>query len=261
MSITTLPGSWYDFPREYDIAFRPETRLEARFVQSACERYAKVDVRRILEPACGSGRIIVELAAVGFDVTGFDLNGTALDYARARFRRRQLDGTLVEGDLTDFAIKPKAHAAFNFCNTFRHLLTEADARRHLELVAKHLVRGGLYLIGLHLYPADADYDSVERWTESYRGTKVTCTLRCLSVDEDLRREQLELLMTVRAPSRSYRVRSSFAFRTYDDRQLRALLASVPELELVAVHDFGYDIGETVELDEDGGDTVLVLRRR
>ena len=76
--------NWYDHPAYYDLAFRSETRLEADFIEAACRKYCPFAVQRLLEPACGTGRLVAELAARGYRVSGFDLSGPALAYLRRR---------------------------------------------------------------------------------------------------------------------------------------------------------------------------------
>jgi hypothetical protein len=70
-------------------------------------------------------------------------------------------------------------------------------------------------------------------------------------------------LTVTEGERVRRTETSWEFRTYSPRQLRALLRTAPELELVAVHDFHHDIDLCRELEGGRGvnDAVLVLRRR
>ena len=51
------------------------------------------------------------------------------------------------------------------------------------------------------------------------------------------------------------------FRTYSPRELRVLLRAVPTLELVACHDFHYDLRRRRRIEDGAGDIVLVLRRR
>src|SRR6266404_9530096 len=85
-----LVANCYDYPQYYDIAFQAYTQREADFIEAACRKYCSFDVRRLLEPACGSGRLVTELAARGYQMTGFDLNQTALSYLRRRLTRRSL---------------------------------------------------------------------------------------------------------------------------------------------------------------------------
>ena len=65
-----LETSWYNHPRYYDIAFRSETRLEADFIEAACRKYCPYPARRMLEPACGTGRLIAENGRPGLPHDG-----------------------------------------------------------------------------------------------------------------------------------------------------------------------------------------------
>src|SRR5947208_12617807 len=82
-----LQASWYDYPRYYDIAFQAYTQYEAAFIEAACRKYCPFRARRLMEPACGSGRLITQLAARGYQVVGFDLSQPALTYLRRRLTR------------------------------------------------------------------------------------------------------------------------------------------------------------------------------
>src|ERR1700745_2239903 len=79
----------YDYPQYYDIAFQAYTQREADFIEAACRKYCSFDVRQLLEPACGSGRLVTELAARGYQMTGFDLTQPAVSYLRRRPKRRR----------------------------------------------------------------------------------------------------------------------------------------------------------------------------
>ena len=82
-----MSANWYDYPAYFDLAFRDETQPEADFIEAACRKYCDFPVRQLLEPACGSGRLIVELAKRGYELTGFDLNQSMLDYAERKLCR------------------------------------------------------------------------------------------------------------------------------------------------------------------------------
>src|SRR6267378_5398145 len=86
-----LEGTWYDHPEYYDIAFQVYTEREADFIEAACRKYGPFNARRLLEPACGTGRLVTALAARGYEVTGFDLSQPALSYLRRQITRRRLN--------------------------------------------------------------------------------------------------------------------------------------------------------------------------
>src|SRR6266566_4652083 len=205
-----LLANSYDYPHYYDIAFQAYTRREADFIEAACRKYCPFDARRILEPACGSGRLISELAARGYEVTGFDLSQPALSYLRRRLVRRRLHAETFEAEMSDFRLDRPVDAAYCTVNTFRHLLTEQAARRHLECIAGSLRPGGIYVLALHLLPLDVDEEDAkryaERWTERRAQTKVTVKLRVLRTDLRRRIEDLRVCLLVRRGSKELRLR-------------------------------------------------------
>jgi SAM-dependent methyltransferase len=256
-----IVGDWYDHPEIYDLSLRDETPQEAAFVEAACRKYCAFPVERLLEPACGSGRMVTEMAARGYQVTGLDLNEKALAYLRKRLARRKLRAEVCLADMTDFRLPQPIDAAFCLVNSFRHLLTEESARNHLECVARHLRPGGIYILGLHLVPPDADYASIERWRTRQGQTQVSTDLRVVASDRRRRIESLQVSLRVRRGEKLWRFRGRFDLRLYNATQFRKLLASVPALELCDVYDFWYEIDEPLELNNKISDTVFVLRRR
>ena len=104
-------------------------------------------------------------------------------------------------------------------------MTEQAARSHLECIAGSLRPGGIYVLGLHLLPLDADQEDIQRWTQWRRKTKVTVTLRVLATDLRRRIEELEVRMLAHSESRELRLRHEFQLRTYTPRQFRRLLVT------------------------------------
>jgi SAM-dependent methyltransferase len=259
--MTIMLTNWYDIPRFYDIAFQGDTKQEATFLEQAFAKYSEVPVHRVLEPACGGGRLIVEMASRGYDLVGFDLSEPALRYARQRLRRRGLQAELFTGDMSCFRLERPADSAFNLCNTFRHLLSEEAARQHLEAVAATLPEGGIYVLGFHLLPLDVDESCIERWTESSHGTRVTVTLRVMETNRRERWERIRVSLLVRSRQGERRFRDEFRLRMYTAAQFRSLLRHVGVWEICDVYDFWYDIGEPLRLNNEITDSVFVLRKR
>jgi SAM-dependent methyltransferase len=256
-----LQANWFDYPQYYDIAFQAYTQYEADFIETACRRYCRFTVRRFLEPACGSGRLVTELAARGYEVTGFDLSQPALSYLRRRLARRLLHAETFEAEMSNFCLARPVDAAYCTVNTFRHLLTEQAARGHLECIGRSLRPGGIYVLGLHLLPLDADTEDDVRWMEWRGETKVTVTLRFLRTDRRRRIGDVQVCLKARRRSKELRLRHDFQLRTYTARQFRRLLNSVPSLELCDVYDFRYNIPQPFAPNNEMAYSVFVLRRR
>lgn len=253
---------WYDYPEYYDLGFQEDTPKEIEFLQKAFQRYAIGPVKRIIEPACGTGRLVFRLAELGYDVAGFDLNENALSFLRKRLEKKKLKADVYQDNMIDFKVDKPYDVALNTFNTIRHLLTEEDAAAHLRAVAAALRPGGLFFLGLHVMPPDADEHCIERWRAKKGKTQVTYTLRVVQWERRSRLELLRVSMLIRQGERPpVRVQTEMTLRSYTLPQLRKLLAKVPELELCESFDFWYEIDEPVKLSRDSSDTLLVLRKR
>ena len=258
-----LVATWYDHPQYFDMVFRDETAAEVDFFEVAFDRFASGKVCRLMEPGCGSGRLVAAMAAKGYDVTGLDLSQPMLDYLRRRLKRSGHHAELVCGDMTQMSFPKNFDTVFCTFNTFRHLMSEQDALSHLRSVADNLRSGGLYILGFHLIPMDADEECTERWKASHGGTTVNVTLKVIDFDRKGRRETLRV--SVKAKKRSgkvERIRSEFPLRIYTPAQAKRTLKKVDDLfDLVGIYDFDYDIDEPREFDDDLTDALFVLKRR
>jgi SAM-dependent methyltransferase len=256
-----LVANWYDYPQYYDIAFQAHTRREADFIEAACRKYCPFDACRLLEPACGSGRLLTELSDRGYQVTGFDVCEPSLNYVRRRLAQRRLQAEIFVAEMSDFRLAGPVDAAYCTLNTFHHLLKERTARSHLDCVAHSLRPGGIYVLSLHLPPLDFNEEGANRWTQRRGRTKVTVTLRALCIDRRRRLENVRVCLLVRRGSNELRLRHEFQVRTYTAKQFRRLLSSVPSLELCDVYDFRHDIEQPSAPHDELVYGLFVLRRR
>ncbi len=260
-----MAHDWYASPLYYDIIFDQDTALEADFVEAAFRRYARPAGKRrlrVLEPAAGSGRLMVELARRGHAVSGFDLEPAMVEFTRGRLASAGLSGEMARGRMERFDLGAgRFDLAHCFVSTFKYLLTERAARAHLRCVARGLRRGGIYLLGFHLSDYGAGRGEAERWVGRRGGVRVDCRIDSDPPDPEARTERVRSSLRVHEAGRRHRVETAWDFRTYDAAQVRSMLAAVPEFELVACHDFRYALEDERTLDDDWEDVILVLRKR
>ena len=256
-----LDGYLYDYPAYYDLIFGSDCAAELSFFEDCFEQLAGRTVRRLFEPACGTGRLLYRLARSGYTVAGNDLNPHAVAYCNARFQRAGMTPSAKVGDMSSFRVRKKVDAAFNMINSVRHLVSETAVRRHLQCVADALARGGLYLLGLHLTPTRGARDMGESWTARRGHLAIVSNLQSISIDRRRRVERFEMTFDVYTPTRHRRIAEILRYRTYTVRQIRQLVASVPQLEWIDSFDFAYDISRSITVDAETEDIVLVLRKR
>lgn len=256
-------ATWYDHPQYFEMVFREETPIEVAFFEQAFDQYAARTVQRVFEPGCGGGRLVVAMSAKGYDANGLDLSEPMVRYANGQLKRRKLPGTVVQGDMTEFSFAEKFDAVHCTFNTFRHLMTKQQVRNHFRCVADNLHPGGLYILGFHLIPPDAEECEVERYRAKHAGTEVCVTLRVKEFYRRTRREEIRI--NVKATKRSGKVErivSEFPLRLYNAVQTKRLIKEIDDdFELVAVHDFDYDIEFERDIDNDLADAIFILRRR
>ena len=260
-SNATKLGDWYDYPQYYDLAFAEDTPVEADFIEAIAKKYAVGPVRRMLEPGCGGGRLVAELAKRGYHVIGFDDNQRSIDYLAQKIARGKLSAEAIIGDMTVYKTTKQVDVAFNTFNTFRHLTTDEAALKHLQQTAKSVRKGGLYVLGFHLFPDDASEECIERWRAERGTTKVTYTLRVLDCNRKTALERLRVTMLVRRPNKELRLATEFTLRLYNLKRWRELLSRVPEWGLCDTYDFLYDPETPVKLDNKLSDAIFILRRR
>ena len=255
-----IKGDLYDYPAYYDLIFGSDWRAEFDFTIACFERFAQRPVKRVFEPACGTGRLLIKLAEKGYEVSGNDLNAHAIKFCNDRLKRKGFPESTVVGNMADFKLKKKVDAAFNMINTFRHLSSEEDAVSHLKCMAECLNKGGLYLLGLHLIPSDGDRLEEESWHARRGNLAVNTYMWSKGIDTKKRAEYLGLKINVYTLTKHFEIEDEMVYRTYSARQFKSLLAKVPAFECVALYDFAYDIKQPVTINAETQDVVFVLRK-
>jgi ubiquinone/menaquinone biosynthesis C-methylase UbiE len=134
-------AEFYDIEHEemdYDLGF---------YVQEA-----KKAGGAVLELGAGTGRVTVELARAGIDVTAVEISKGMLDVARKKSEHLaeevQKRITWVAGDMRDFEFDRKFDFVFIPFRSFQHLQTRADQERCLTCVSRHLEKDGRFVLSL-----------------------------------------------------------------------------------------------------------------
>ncbi|MBI1278318.1 MAG: methyltransferase domain-containing protein [Anaerolineaceae bacterium] len=101
-----------------------------------------------LELSCGTGRILLELAASGLNVSGLDLSNAMLAYAAEKAEARGLKLDLHQGDMRHFQLNKTFALIYVPNNALGHLYTREDMEAHLACVKSHLQPDGLYMLDM-----------------------------------------------------------------------------------------------------------------
>ena len=135
-------------PRTYDIEDNNDTGI-AFYSALAQETGGPV-----LEIACGTGRVSIPIARLGFAVTGVDIVPGMLEQARSK--SAGLPTRWVEGDARTFDLGAHFQLIFLTGNAFQAFLTRADQEALLARVRAHLHDEGLFAFETRNPRWDAD---------------------------------------------------------------------------------------------------------
>lgn len=259
-AMETVQQSIYDHPKYYDLVFGADCAAEVRFIQACGQRFGRGRMRRLFEPACGTGRLLFHLAKRGYEVGGIDLNAKAVAFCNRRLARHGFGAAARVADMADFREPRKWDLAFNTINSFRHLGSEAAAEAHLLAMARCIRVGGLYLLGVHLTPTKAPPSETESW--SARRGHLAINTHMWTEDRDRRRriERFGIRFDIHLPTRHLRIVDQLVLRSYTAPQMDRLLARSGCWEAVETYDFAYEIDGALEVDATSEDVVYVLRR-
>ncbi len=125
----------------YDIIYKNQ-KEDIKFYK----KEAKKAKGRVLEVACGTGRIYLELLKERIDVYGIDISKALLDVLRQKAERLGLVPKVYQGDMRNFNLKKKFSLIIVPFRSFLHNLTVEDQLTTLKNLRKHLKPKGRLIL-------------------------------------------------------------------------------------------------------------------
>ncbi|PEZ83374.1 class I SAM-dependent methyltransferase [Bacillus sp. AFS017274] len=105
--------------------------------------------RKVLDLACGTGEMTVELAQHGFEVTGVDLSDEMLLVANEKAVKLGLSIPLFQQNMAELEGLGHFDCVTIFCDSLNYLRDEEDIVKTFSRVHEHLKEGGLFLFDVH----------------------------------------------------------------------------------------------------------------
>ena len=99
----------------------------------------------ILDAGCGPGRISIELALRGLNVTGIDIIQAELDAAKESAEDEGVNINYVKADLRSFSVEKKFDAAVNLYTSFGYCDTVEEDAQILSHIADAVRDGGWFI--------------------------------------------------------------------------------------------------------------------
>lgn len=124
--------------------------LWADFLEAAVDKYGTRDPELWLDLGCGTGKMTLELARRGRDMTGVDYSPEMLNIAREVAEDEGLSNILwLCQDIRDFELYGTVDVCISCLDTVNHLITPKDLDKCLNLVHNYLAPEGLFIFDIN----------------------------------------------------------------------------------------------------------------
>jgi SAM-dependent methyltransferase len=249
----------YKSPELYDVAFGWDLELELDFLESCWSAHVPGPVKRILEPACGTGRLLEALAKRGYDVAGYDLSPEMVSFASKRLG--PYGGRAYRGDMTSFRPPGRFDAALNLVNSIGYLLEDDPFLEHLERMGEALRPGGVYVVQFNYAGEPPELSTFGPWGNRRGNLSTTITWSVLREDPKTRRSYHHAKITARRGKERLVLEEDHVLRLWTQEDVDRLVERSP-LDLVAVYHDRYDpFPMDVERTGEYGNLYHVLQRK
>lgn len=140
----------------------------------------------VLEMACGTGRIYLDVLEAGVDVDGFDASDGSLSLLRERASERGLEPSVWQADMRSFQVERAYDLVYCPFNAIQHLHGIDDQLASLESVYDALAPGGTYVFDVFVPSFEVicgTYDTWQTTTLTLEGETFEHRSRSRIVDE------------------------------------------------------------------------------
>lgn len=229
----------------YDATYEPQDIDDVEFY---VERARAAD-GPVLEVACGTGRVYLELLAAGVDADGFDGAPGMLSELRSRADERGLEPSVWAADMRDFEVDREYALIIVPFRSFLHLVEIEDQRSALERFHDALASDGELIIAVFAPNFEVMCEQYGKWNErpiEHEGEEYTVRDRTTIVDEV---EQIaESTREIRGPSDELVAKGQFELKILPKREFELLLDTSP-FESYEVYG-GFDLEPLVSTDQE-----------
>lgn len=235
---------FYDFPKYYDKAFTRDVMSDISFFRNCFQLYSDVDVKRVLEPACGPGMFLEVLPQFGYSAVGYDLNPAMVDYSRERLRKsgfsRQQSDALI-GNMIDMTFKEPLDAAFVCINSLGYLRSDEEIISHFKATADSLKKGSIYIVEISCKCDDLKnekkYDDTWYVKENNLTIMLTWAINWYDIEHRIRHVDFQMIVEEDGQKSIVKEEHNLRLWIYDEFKR---LVEAGGFELVAIYNQNYN---------------------
>ena len=135
-----------EYAKYYDLIYRDKNyEGESDFVERVLQSFSPTPSRTILDVGCGTGQHSLLLARRGYALAGIDASEVAIEIAREKARRYQLQMDFFQADMRTFDLHRTFDACISMFAVMDYLTRNEDIQAALTSIRKHLKRDSLFV--------------------------------------------------------------------------------------------------------------------
>lgn len=182
--IKNMKSQIYNQAKYYEIAFsfiNPEK--QADLFEKFSKKYGKIEMKSVLDVACGTALQLREMAKRGYASIGLDASSKMLEYLKRKALQEGVKVETLQADMNNFKLKQKVDFAYIMMGSIIYTKNNDLFLSHLNSVANSLKSGGLYLIeNLAMNWSDPKFLKSQSWTMKRKNIKVKTTYKITPKD-------------------------------------------------------------------------------
>ena len=132
----------YVNPKQYDIENKGAAEIPMLL------KWLGQSARRVVELACGTGRVTIPMAEEGFEMTGVDITDSMLALARDKAQAKGVKAQWIHANMLEWNPEEQVDAVYMAGNSFQHLLTNTEQETFIKNVHGMLKEYGLLIFDL-----------------------------------------------------------------------------------------------------------------
>lgn len=127
----------------YDKKLKEKTKEEIAFIQN----FLSKNDNKILDIACGTGRHLIELKRIGYDIIGVDISEKMLQIAKNKINNLKYNIKFIQSNMQNLPlINQSIDMIICLFSSFCHLLTHVSQQKATSEIYRILRKGGKVII-------------------------------------------------------------------------------------------------------------------
>lgn len=234
---------FYKLPEYYDIAFSYDIGHESNIIRNIFKKHAPFDIKKILEPACGTGRFLTAFPKYGIKITGYDLSESFVEYADNKIKNAGMSdfAEAVIGNMKNIRFDKKYDSAFNSINSLGYLLKDEDIISHFRNTADSINTGGVYVIHIDCCAENSDTEnSFSEW--ECKRNDITVNIKWgFAVNDKVRKiSNQKCILKINDNGKTILLDDLHELRLWYYDDLKKLIAASEKLKLEAIFDESFN---------------------